>query len=144
MSEQAFWIIIVALVGIIIGGAGGAALFRNAAKKIIPSSTDVADTAAVVAATASSTAAVVAATATSVAAALKTEIQGQIAEIRSEIHDNSKKLNDLEIVITGFMGACPERHKAINQRLESIETAQDRSIAHLGSFELRKNKDADR
>jgi hypothetical protein len=124
MTEQILYYIIIALVGIIIGGTGGAALFRRVSKGTIPNHNDaesVADVAAVVASTASSTAAVVAATATSVAANLRTEISSQISAIQLQLADNSDKLNDLKVVITGFMGACPEKHRAIEQRFDAME-----------------------
>ena len=121
MSEQVWGAIVIALIGIIIGGAGGAAIFRRATKGLMPNSTEIADTAEAVAATASSTAAVVAATAASVAAALHTEISEQLASIQNQLVNNSDKIVDLKVSITGFMGACPERHKAIEQRLNFLE-----------------------
>lgn len=121
MNEQVWMTIVVALVGIIIGGAGGATLFRKATKGFVSNSEDIANTAATLAATASSTAAVVASTATTVASALRVELAGQLTSIQVRISNNSDKLNDLEVAINRFMGACPEKHRAIEQRLDSLD-----------------------
>lgn len=98
-------------------------MFRRAAKGIIPNADDVAATAVTVAATATTTAAVVAATASSVAAALHTEISGQFETLRTQLTANTKEISELRIFITGFMSACPERHKAIDQRLTVLDRA---------------------
>lgn len=123
MNEQILLYLIVALFCILVGGAGGATLFRRITKYIVPDETT--SVAATVATTASTVAATVAATASSVASALRSELTGQMGSLEQQLAANTARLTDLEIAINRFMGACPERHQAIAQRLDGVDKRLD-------------------
>jgi len=120
MSEQIWITIVVALIGIIIGGAGGAALFRKAVKLPPMSSEEtnqnrIGDTAALAASVAATT-----------ATAFRLELNGHITNLTNKIDKNEDSLQSLTIKITEFMAVCPEKHKALDQKFEMLKTMIDK------------------
>jgi len=114
MTEQALWTIIFCLISVIVGGAGGAALFRKILKIPDPPANMNGD-AATIAATAAASAAA------STAASFRTELNEHMRIFEKQLDANTQKLSALDITVAGFTGACLERHKAIDRRLELVE-----------------------
>jgi Na+/glutamate symporter len=114
MNETVWIAITVALVGIIIGGAGGAALFRRAVK--LPMSSEeqnqnrIGDNAALASSVAAKT-----------ASAFRTELNGHIGNLTEKIDKQNDNLQALTLRITEFMAVCPVKHQMIEQRIEILE-----------------------
>lgn len=118
MSEQIWIFMVVGLLGVIIGGAGGSALFRKAVGKLPISSEEpnhnrIGDMAALAASVAATT-----------ATAFREELNGHITTLTKKIDDNSASLNGLSKEIAGLTAACPERHKAVDRRLDELENSR--------------------
>ena len=113
MTEPIWLTIVVGLIGIIIGGAGGAAILRRTFKIPEPDSKDDVTQN-------SSLAATVAAT---TAATFRVELTEHMKTLEANIATNNQRLTDLEKTVSAFLGACPERHKAIDRRLDECEAS---------------------
>ncbi len=105
MTEQTLQYIIIALVGIIIGGTGGAALIRKVTNAALPNSDS------------QSSAAAASAAAVSASATLLSHIKA----LEDQLASNTQRLMEMEQTFNRFLGACPERHTAIERRLEILE-----------------------
>lgn len=122
MSEQVMLWVIIALIGILVGGAGGATILRGVTKRVLPDTT--AETAATLANSNAVIAATVAQTATSVAAALQMEISERLGRIETRIDTSNESIHKLEIAVSGFMASCPAKHESIDGRLKSLERSK--------------------
>lgn len=108
MTEQTLQYIIIALVGIIIGGTGGAALIRKVTNAALPNS----DSQSSASAASAAAAAAVSASAT---------LLSHIKALEDQLASNTQRLMEMEQTFNRFLGACPERHTAIERRLEILE-----------------------
>lgn len=108
MSLELLYGVILVLIGIIIGGTGGQALLHKALK--VPE-IDSGGSSAVLAAAAAATA----------AAAAANLLSDRVKTFEYQLSINTQGLSALKESVDLLSGACPERHKAIEQRLESFE-----------------------
>jgi membrane protein required for beta-lactamase induction len=102
--------IILVLVGIIVGGAGGATIIRNSFKSLnIPDGNS------------KESAHLASEIAERTAAACKVELKEYIVSLESHLNVTNNRLSELENTINRIMGACPEKHVAIERRLANLE-----------------------
>lgn len=124
MSENILWLIITGLFGVIIGGAGGQALIRRALKMPSDNSPGEADgplgkkddTVKALAAVASTAA-------EATASAFRLELNGHMTNFERQLVSTNTRLSNLEGNIQTLLGACPERHRSIEKRLNDLEIA---------------------
>ena len=111
MNEQTLLYIIAGLFGIIIGGAGGTAIIRKMIKLPYGDEATTATTAATAAA----------ATVAAASVAFRAEFTNYMKPMEAQLSENTKKLSELDNTISGLMAACPEKHRAVDRRLDVLE-----------------------
>ena len=124
MSEQYLWYIIICLVGIILGGSRVASAGRKLLK--IPETADQptdSQTDSSALSTAASAAASAAATAATVAAsaAFRLQLVDHLRPLEEQALALNERVAKLDGTVHEFLGSCPEKHKAIDQRQDSFE-----------------------
>lgn len=95
-------VVIFILIGVIVGGAGGGALVRRSYKHLEGVGSGESGTSDLI-------------------SSFKQEIREQISPVVKQLDTNNQRLSSLETTVNRFIGACPEKHKAIDQRLDALE-----------------------
>lgn len=126
MSAELTWIIIASLISIIIGGAGGAALFRNTAKKFMPPGMDSTEMQAY--ADSAKAAAHAAEAASDIAKAFRDTVSVQLTELKTSLKDQNLMLDKLtseqakmSTRLDQFPGLCAEKHRRIDENLARVQ-----------------------
>jgi hypothetical protein len=107
MSTEVFLIIIAILGGIIIGGTGGSAIIRKNLRIDTPvQSTSNTEGCA---------------SGTNNDSVIHNELLRRMNSIDNIVSANTKEVNNLNNTVQRLLGECPEKHKAIEQRLRNLE-----------------------
>lgn len=120
MTEQILWYIIVLLAGLLGGGAGfGAIIRKNTTPQQNNNSSDLMTDTDVKLTQAAANAVAVATD------SFRSEFNNHMETFTRQLETNNKRLSGLEGNIQTLLGACPERHIAINQRFEDLQKQID-------------------
>ena len=127
MSSTALWIVIAILVGVIVGGAGGAAIIRSVVKKTgISSNLDPGEVSAY--ADSAKAAAHAAEAASEVAKVFRETVTTQFAAITASLNSSNEKLDKLNIdqtkltaAVNQFPLTCTEKHRRTDENQERMQ-----------------------
>jgi len=128
MTEQIMWMIIIGLLGIIIGGATGSAIFKGIAKKAGIDAHSVSENEVISYVESAKAAAHAAEAASEIAKVFRDTVSIQLTDLKDTLKIQSGKIDILSIkqieLVTSFNQfprMCEERHKAIDSNIDRIE-----------------------